>query len=82
MTKVAQKGGQVDGGLTIANKGIPYTAHILIWLENYCLLFFCCSNLMGSYLANPSSKGVNWQTWRGYDYSLKGAIMMIRPKKI
>ncbi|XP_034474106.1 ficolin-2-like [Drosophila innubila] len=38
------------------------------------------SNLTGRYNDNTLKKGVNWYTFKGYEYSLKRAVMMIRPK--
>lgn len=42
---------------------------------------FCFSNLMGRYKDNTDGKGVNWRAWHGHEYSLKRAVMMIRPTK-
>ncbi|KAM8718066.1 hypothetical protein ACLKA7_004726 [Drosophila subpalustris] len=39
------------------------------------------SQLTGTYRDNGYKKGVNWYHFRGDEYSLKRAIMMIRPKK-
>ncbi|XP_034471777.1 microfibril-associated glycoprotein 4-like [Drosophila innubila] len=39
------------------------------------------SNLAGTYKDNESGKGVNWHKFRGFQYSLKRALMMIRPLK-
>ncbi|XP_017038435.1 ryncolin-4-like [Drosophila kikkawai] len=38
------------------------------------------SNLCGKYGDNDFGKGINWYTFRGHNYSLKRAVMMIRPK--
>ncbi|KAM8715560.1 hypothetical protein ACLKA7_002587 [Drosophila subpalustris] len=38
------------------------------------------SQLMGRYEDKDGDKGVLWASWRGWRYSLKKAIMMIRPK--
>ena len=41
------------------------------------------SNLNGQYLQGATTgmfaKGVVWESWRGYDYSLKKTEMKIRP---
>ncbi|XP_034473416.1 microfibril-associated glycoprotein 4-like [Drosophila innubila] len=39
------------------------------------------SNLAGTYNDDSNQKGVNWFHFKGHDYSLKRAVMMIRPKK-
>ncbi|XP_034473312.1 ficolin-1-like [Drosophila innubila] len=39
------------------------------------------SHLLGKYNEPAWGKGVNWDTFRGPRYSLKKAVMMIRPKK-
>ncbi|XP_034490383.1 ficolin-1-like [Drosophila innubila] len=39
------------------------------------------SNLAGKYNDNSYGKGVNWSTFKEFHYSLKKAVMMIRPKK-
>ncbi|XP_034473510.1 microfibril-associated glycoprotein 4-like [Drosophila innubila] len=39
------------------------------------------SNLAGKYKDNTRAKGVNWLHFKGYEYSLKRAVMMIRPRK-
>ncbi|XP_034473418.1 ficolin-1-like [Drosophila innubila] len=39
------------------------------------------SNLAGTYDDDRFTKGVNWVTFKGYEYSLKKAVMMIRTKK-
>ncbi|XP_034472076.1 ryncolin-1-like [Drosophila innubila] len=39
------------------------------------------SNLGGKYKDNAHGKGINWFHFRGHLYSLKRAIMMIRPRK-
>ncbi|KAL7742381.1 hypothetical protein ACLKA6_019016 [Drosophila palustris] len=51
--------------------------HIGAWWYNACHL----SQLTGTYRNNNYDKGVNWYQFRGSEYSLKTAIMMIRPKK-
>ncbi|XP_034472590.1 ficolin-1-like [Drosophila innubila] len=38
--------------------------------------------LTGRYKDNTVGKGINWSNFHGYDYSLKKAVMMIRPKKV
>ncbi|KAM8717572.1 hypothetical protein ACLKA7_004293 [Drosophila subpalustris] len=38
-------------------------------------------NLAGRYKDNAFGKGINWHTFRGKEYSLKRAVMMIRPRK-
>ncbi|KAL7742351.1 hypothetical protein ACLKA6_018987 [Drosophila palustris] len=44
--------------------------------------FYCYSSqLTGTYKENADEKGINWETFRGTELSLKTAIMMIRPKK-
>lgn len=40
------------------------------------------ANLNGIYYGGPHqpyAKGVNWRQWKGYYYSMKTSIMMIRP---
>ncbi|XP_034472948.1 ficolin-1-like [Drosophila innubila] len=39
------------------------------------------SNLAGRYNDNSDHKGVNWYHFRGHEYSLRKAVMMIRPRK-
>ncbi|XP_034471782.1 ficolin-1-like [Drosophila innubila] len=39
------------------------------------------SNLAGGYNDTDAGEGVNWYHFRGYNYALKRAIMMIRPRK-
>ncbi|KAL7741636.1 hypothetical protein ACLKA6_019403 [Drosophila palustris] len=39
------------------------------------------SHLTGKYNDNISGKGINWLAFRGHEYSLKRAVMMIRPRK-
>ncbi|XP_034473408.1 ficolin-2-like [Drosophila innubila] len=51
--------------------------HTGAWWYNRCH----SSNLAGKYNDNSWGKGVIWFTFKGYDYSLKKAVMMIRPKK-
>ncbi|XP_034486784.1 ficolin-1-like [Drosophila innubila] len=46
------------------------------WYNNYHY-----SNLAGKYNDNTLNKGVIWDHFRGSNYSLKRAVMMIRPKK-
>ncbi|XP_034481278.1 microfibril-associated glycoprotein 4-like isoform X1 [Drosophila innubila] len=44
--------------------------------------YYCQScKLTGTYGNNDYDKGVNWDTFRGSEYSLKKAVMMIRPRK-
>ncbi|XP_034473598.1 microfibril-associated glycoprotein 4-like [Drosophila innubila] len=45
--------------------------------------YFKChfSNLAGNYNGNRYGAGVNWHSFKGMGYSLKRAVMMIRPKK-
>ncbi|KAM8718082.1 hypothetical protein ACLKA7_004740 [Drosophila subpalustris] len=45
--------------------------------ELYCHF----SQLTGTYKDNRHVKGIKWDTFRGWEYSLKTAIMMIRPIK-
>ncbi|KAL7741414.1 hypothetical protein ACLKA6_000742 [Drosophila palustris] len=40
------------------------------------------SHLAGKYKDNTHGKGINWKDFRGWDYSLKRAVMMIRPRKL
>ncbi|KAL7740842.1 hypothetical protein ACLKA6_013689 [Drosophila palustris] len=47
------------------------------WWYNDCHY----SNLAGKYNDNTASKGINWKEFRGWEYSLKRAVMMIRPRK-
>ncbi|KAL7742355.1 hypothetical protein ACLKA6_018991 [Drosophila palustris] len=47
------------------------------WWHNSCYH----SQLTGTYKDSHIGNGVNWNTFRGSEYSLKTAIMMIRPKK-
>ncbi|KAM8718077.1 hypothetical protein ACLKA7_004735 [Drosophila subpalustris] len=49
------------------------------WWYNGGMLCHDCQ-LTGTYKDNGYRKGVIWYTFRGYEYSLKTAIMMIRPK--
>lgn len=46
------------------------------WYKNYQ-----DSQLTGKYNDNTKAKGVKWYAFRGPEYSLKRAVMMIRPKK-
>ncbi|XP_034475323.1 ficolin-1-like [Drosophila innubila] len=39
------------------------------------------SNLAGKYNDNTNHKGVIWYHFRGHEYSLKTAVMLIRPRK-
>ncbi|XP_034471757.1 microfibril-associated glycoprotein 4-like [Drosophila innubila] len=39
------------------------------------------SKLTGKYNDNTYGRGINWSTFSGWYYSLKTAVMMIRPKK-
>lgn len=39
------------------------------------------SNLAGVYNDNSPGKGINWRSFRGTDYSLQYAAMLIRPRK-
>ncbi|XP_034489359.1 microfibril-associated glycoprotein 4-like [Drosophila innubila] len=48
------------------------------WYFDYMCHF---GNLAGVYNDTSKRKGVNWYTFRGWYYSNKRAIMMIRPKK-
>ncbi|KAM8718105.1 hypothetical protein ACLKA7_004762 [Drosophila subpalustris] len=57
------------------NCAIRYTG---AWWYNDCQH----SQLTGTYRNNNYDKGVNWYRFRGPEYSLKTAIMMIRPKKV
>ncbi|XP_034490549.1 ficolin-1-like isoform X3 [Drosophila innubila] len=45
--------------------------------NGYCQI----CQLTGTYGNNDFEKGVNWHRFRGSEYSLKKAVMMIRPKK-
>ncbi|KAL7740763.1 hypothetical protein ACLKA6_012377 [Drosophila palustris] len=47
------------------------------WWYNTCHY----SNLAGKYKDNNHAKGVNWYHLRGYEYSFKRAVMMVRPRK-
>ncbi|KAM8718155.1 hypothetical protein ACLKA7_004803 [Drosophila subpalustris] len=60
------------------------------WQEGNCAenrsgawWYYSCffSHLTGKYNDNSSHKGVIWESFKGFDYSLKRALMMIRPKK-
>lgn len=37
------------------------------------------SHLNGLYGDNSHGKGINWKTWRGYEYSLKESVMKVKP---
>lgn len=39
------------------------------------------SNLNGLYGNNNHSRGVNWETWRGHQYSLKESTMKVRARR-
>ncbi|XP_034472591.1 techylectin-5B-like [Drosophila innubila] len=39
------------------------------------------SKLTGIYKDKTHGKGINWKEFRGWEYSLKKAVMMIRPRK-
>ncbi|XP_034473407.1 ficolin-1-like [Drosophila innubila] len=56
------------------NCAVVYSA---AWWYNACH----ASNLAGKYNDNRWDKGVIWNTFKGHDYSLKKAVMMIRPKE-
>ncbi|XP_034475299.1 microfibril-associated glycoprotein 4-like [Drosophila innubila] len=47
------------------------------WWYNYCQR----SQLTGKYKDTGKDKGITWDSFRGFKYSLKTAVMMIRPKK-
>ncbi|XP_034473680.1 ficolin-1-like [Drosophila innubila] len=47
------------------------------WWYNYCQ----SSQLTGKYNDTGNDKGITWDYFRGFKYSLKNAVMMIRPKK-
>jgi len=53
---------------------------IFIAFKAALITFYPFSNLAGKYNSTERGKGVNWQSWRGWEYSLKSATMMIRPK--
>ncbi|XP_037079124.1 uncharacterized protein LOC119100116 [Pollicipes pollicipes] len=46
----------------------------------------CGRGLNGLYLADPNDviarQGIVWYRWRGWDYSLKRSVMMIRPNRV
>ncbi|XP_040572696.1 angiopoietin-1 [Lepeophtheirus salmonis] len=46
----------------------------------------CGRSLNGLYLSNPqdlnAKQGIVWFPWKGWDYSLKRSLIMIRPKKL
>ncbi|XP_035683073.1 ficolin-2-like [Branchiostoma floridae] len=61
------------------------------WRQGSCASLFAgawwyynchCANLNGQYLRGQHKThgdGINWCTWHGYTYSLKGSVMRIRP---
>ncbi|XP_034475324.1 ficolin-2-like [Drosophila innubila] len=38
-------------------------------------------NLTGKYKSNKTGEGINWYHFKGWNYSLKKALMMVRPRK-
>lgn len=58
-----------------------YIQTFLFGWKTFANFSFCFSNLMGKYKDNTDGKGVNWRAWHGHEYSLKRAVMMIRPTK-
>ncbi|KAH8403227.1 hypothetical protein KR222_008209, partial [Zaprionus bogoriensis] len=63
-----------DNDLSADNCAELYTS---AWWYKHCHE----SNLMGNYKDNTYGRGVNWKSFRGYEYALKQAVMMLRPKK-
>lgn len=47
------------------------------WWYNKCHQ----SNLNGQYGDDTYGKGINWNTWRGYTYSLKESAMKVKPRR-
>lgn len=47
------------------------------WWYNKCHQ----SNLNGQYGDETYGKGINWNTWRGYTYSLKESAMKVKPRR-
>ena len=47
------------------------------WWYNACHT----SHLNGRYGDNACGKGINWMTWKGYQYSLKESSMKVKPKQ-
>ncbi|XP_034473997.1 ficolin-1-like [Drosophila innubila] len=47
------------------------------WWYNYCQR----GQITGRYKVNTWGNGINWRSFKGMEYSLKSAVMMIRPRK-
>ena len=63
-----------DNDLYAANCAIQFSG---AWWYNHCHK----SNLNGLYLGGThasNADGVNWESWKGYYYSLKKTVMMFR----
>lgn len=69
------------GGTVVVTTGkyasLVHTYMVTCSIKNLSLY----SHLTGTYGSNDFAMGVNWYHFRGDEYSLKRAVMMIRPRK-